>query len=117
LILPIISATMVGKYERLIASGMFFKKMKYEFITDFIAENGEALKSGMSGEMLIYSAKFEDLLDEAVKQKLITRDEANNWDVRVSNNLLNVLNIPNSIVEADEQEGKKGEYDWVVYWR
>lgn len=87
------------------------------YINDLIEEFGEPLKSGMSGELLIYSAKFEDLLNDAVEKKLITRENANNWDVRCSHNLLNVINIPHKIVEADEQQGNNDDYEWYVYWR
>lgn len=88
------------------------------YIKDLIEEFGEPIKSGMSGELLIYSAKFEDLLNDAVERKLITQDEANNWDVRCSNNLLSVLNIPHTITEADEQlDEKEDNYNWHVYWR
>lgn len=88
-----------------------------DFVKSFIEEFGEPLKSGMSGNLLYYSAKFEDLLDYAIKNELIKQDEANNWDIRCADNLLNIIGISYIFVEADEQENEKNkEYEWFVYW-
>ena len=90
-------------------------------IKDLIEEFSKPLKSGMSGESLIYSARFTDLLEEAVKRKIVSQKDANNWDVRKANNLLNALDIHHSIVEADEQpkdfKKEESDYEWVIYWR
>lgn len=89
-----------------------------DYIKDLTLEFGEPIKSGISGELLFYSAKFDDLLDDAVNREIITREDANNWDVRCSHNLLNAMNIPHGVVEADEQQSENDEdYEWHVYWK
>lgn len=88
-------------------------------VHSFLEEEGEIHKSGMTGNKLFYWSKFADLLDEAVAKKLLTREEANGWDVRCANNLLNVLGFPHFQVEADEQQifdDKNEEVEWIIYW-
>jgi len=90
-----------------------------KIVHSFLEEEGEIQTSGMTGNKLFYWSKYADLLDEAVNRKLITREEANGWDVRCSNNLLNVLGYPSFQVEADEQtihDDKDEEMEWIIYW-
>ena len=93
-------------------SNRFKNKLK-----DLVSEFGEPL----GVDRFIYAIKFDELKLEAVQRNIITRDDADNWDVRNSNNLLNVLGIPHITVEAGEEqddlEDKDSEYSWWVYWR
>jgi predicted enzyme related to lactoylglutathione lyase len=77
-------------------------------IHSFIEEMGEPLKSGMSGEILTYWIKWEDLKKEQKRRGLNGGD-----DVRMAKFVLDQLGIKNNYVEVDDTE----ENDWVVYWR
>ena len=76
-------------------------------IKSFIEELGEPLKSGMSGELLTYYAKWEDLKDEQEKRGLKGGD-----DVRACGYVLDQLGIHNDYTEADDAEN-----GWTIYWR
>ena len=80
-----------------------------EKIQHLFDELGEPLKSGMSGELLMYSALWSDLKAE---QKLKGFEGAD--DVRVADYLLKQLGIPANYVEADDS-GQDGR--WRIYWR
>lgn len=73
---------------------------------------GEVLKSGMTGQIVYYSAYWEEIYRKARqiarKQHLF---EPN--DVRLANVALDMLGIPNCHSEADQDD--KG--NWIIYWR
>ena len=75
-------------------------------------ELGTVLKSGMSAESLYYSARWEEI--QALSARAAkARGGSEPDDVRAANCALDLIGIPNHVVEADQDE--KG--NWIVYWR
>jgi hypothetical protein len=75
-------------------------------------ELGTVLKSGMSGESLYYSARWEEIRSKAGRVARLQGLDPR-IDVRCASYALTLLGVPNHYSEADADE--KG--NWIVYWR
>ena len=77
-----------------------------------VSELGELFRSGLSGEALYYSAKWEEirgLAEQAARrQRLVPPD-----DVRFAGYALDIAGIPREYAEAELDD----QGDWIVYWR
>jgi hypothetical protein len=86
---------------------------KLESLRALEEEFGEVVKSGFTGRSIYYCAKWEEILTLAIKEARRQDLSPPIEDVRCANYALDVLGIPNSHSEADQDE--RG--NWIVYWR
>jgi hypothetical protein len=76
-------------------------------------ELGQVLKSGLTGQSLYYSAHWEEIRAKAKKYAKREGITTPGDDVRLANEHLTLLGIPNHYSEAGVDE--KG--NWIIYWR
>jgi hypothetical protein len=86
---------------------------KIKTLRSLVSElGGEVPISGMTREVLFYSARWDEIQRLAAIEARRQYLEAPS-DVRCAGYALDILGVPNEHSEADQDE--KG--NWIVYWR